>query len=59
MSCICQGCGVKFKIDLIIPDKLWKKISPKKSKGGLLCGSCIIKQLEEILSYNAFKLTKN
>lgn len=58
MSCICQGCGVRYKIDLIIPNELWLKISPKKSEGGLLCGSCIMKKLEEVLSYDSFKLTK-
>jgi hypothetical protein len=54
-ECICQKCNSKFKMDLLIPDKLWKQISPKKV-GGLLCPSCIIKAIEELKGYSAFKL---
>ncbi len=60
MSCKCQECGRQFKIDINIPDNLWEKIKPEgKPKGsGLLCGSCIIKKLEEILDYDYFCLIK-
>jgi hypothetical protein len=54
MACTCQGCGRKFKVDLIIPDKLWKKIKPidKPKGGGLLCGACIMTRLESLNKYN-------
>jgi len=58
MSCKCQSCGDLYKVDLIIPDKLWEIIKPKgKVKGaGLLCGKCIIKFLELINEYRALHL---
>ncbi len=55
MSCKCQNCGSKYKVDILIKDKLWKKIFPKKSLSGLFCGKCIIDKLEA-LGYGAFKL---
>jgi len=58
MSCICQGCGRQYTMDLIVPDYVWEKIKPEgKAKGaGLLCGCCIIQRLESILSYSTFHL---
>lgn len=60
MACICQKCGNKYKIDLLVDNIIWEKIKPKnKPKGsGLLCGSCIIKKLEIILDYSVFELNK-
>ena len=52
MSYKCQECDNNYKIDILIPDDLWEKISPKKidgwKSGGLLCGICIIKKIEEL-----------
>ena len=39
----CQGCGRRYKVDFLIPDELWAKITPKAGAAGLLCGSCIAK----------------
>ena len=61
MSCKCQGCGKQYKVDLLIPDKLWEeKIKPKgKGKGvGMLCGSCIMMKIEAIGNYDAWHLIK-
>jgi hypothetical protein len=55
MSCICQNCGDKYKVDIILDNQLWKLISSKKK---LLCGKCIIDELES-KGYGAFKLEKN
>lgn len=59
MSDNCQGCKRKFKVYLIIPDKLWRKIQPAgTSKGkGLLCGMCIMKRLESLNKPNLFLFT--
>ena len=55
--CTCQNCGRKYKIDILIPDKLWVKITPSENpEGGLLCGNCIMNKLEDILDYSAFNL---
>lgn len=61
MSCKCQNCGNKFKVDLNIPDDLWEKIkSLNKLKGaGLLCGKCIMEKIEEISDYDYWFLTKD
>lgn len=57
MACTCQKCGIKYKMDLIIPDELWKKITPSKyEEGGLLCPSCIVKELEKIKGYSIFEV---
>lgn len=31
--------------DLVIPNAIWERISPKGNEGGLLCPSCICKRL--------------
>ena len=31
--------------DLVVPKDVWKKISPTKNEGGMLCPSCICKRL--------------
>jgi len=56
MSCKCQQCGEQYKVDLIIPDKLWEKIKPenKPTRAGLLCGSCIMNNIEKLNNYNAY-----
>jgi hypothetical protein len=60
MSCKCQECGNSYKIDLLVSNEIWERIKPyNKPKGaGLLCGSCILKKMENILSYDAYKLLK-
>lgn len=55
-GCTCQKCGRKYKVDFIIPDDLWLKISPKKSEAGLLCGICIAEAIENFNEHNAFKV---
>ena len=57
----CYDCkrkyGDKYGFpDLIIPNWAWRKISPYKNEGGLLCPSCIIARLEKkkIKCYGAF-----
>ncbi len=62
MSCKCQECGKQFKVDLMVPDKLWLKIKPKSKNnspyGGLLCGKCIMTRIESIGKYNVFNLER-
>ena len=61
MSCICQQCGMDYRIDLIIPDDVWEKIKPiNKPKGaGLLCGRCIMDKLESFNHYGLIKVDDN
>jgi len=60
MSCKCQNCGKQYKVDLIVPSKLWNQIRPdnKPEGAGLLCGSCIMERIEEISDYDYWLLVK-
>lgn len=55
MSCTCQNCGRKFKVDLNIDDNLWETIRKGKN---LLCASCIMEEIEKLNEYEAFQLIK-
>jgi len=45
----CYDCGMPYGedgwIEAIIPDALWREISPTHDDGGILCISCISKRL--------------
>lgn len=59
MSCTCQRCGKQYKVDVNIPDHLWKIIRPKyhpDPESGLLCGQCIMVKIEDLDKYGAFEL---
>jgi hypothetical protein len=60
MSCTCHCCGRKYKVDLIVPDKIWREIAPVQEgqDAGLLCGPCVAERLEE-LGYDYWYLTKS
>lgn len=45
---VCQNCGSAYDFDVIVPNKIWTEISPRKSEGGLLCPSCICEKLKNI-----------
>ena len=58
MACKCQKCGKEYKLDLLIPDEVWCKITPSNNKeAGLLCSVCIVTELEKIYEYSMFKLS--
>lgn len=49
MPCKCQECGNQYKVDLIIPDEIWKLIKPMVERdSGLLCGRCIMDRIERL-----------
>lgn len=41
----CQGCGQRYKVDVMIPDALWKRIRFGRN---LLCGVCIMRGIEKL-----------
>jgi hypothetical protein len=46
----CFDCGLdydKFE-DLVLPDDVWKQISPTGDEGGLLCPTCIANRMYKI-----------
>ncbi len=49
----CYDCDRKYGDefgfpDMVIPDYVWKEISPSKDEGGLLCPSCICKRVHKM-----------
>lgn len=49
----CFDCGREYGNehgfpDLIIPNEIWRRISPTGDNGGLLCPSCIVKRVAAI-----------
>lgn len=57
-GCQCQQCERYYRMDLLIPDDLWLKISPTKTSGGLLCPHCIITELGKLDWFSAYHLTR-
>lgn len=57
-GCICQGCGKIYKVDIIVPDEIWKIIKPqnKPDEGGLLCGMCIMQRIEDLNRFGGYEL---
>lgn len=54
-SCLCQGCGVRYRVDIQVPDDLWGRISHGCN---LLCPVCIAGRLEGLGEFAAFRLTE-
>ena len=61
MSCLCQQCNNQYTVDILVSDELWEQIKPKnKPKGaGMLCGSCIMSNIEMISDYASYILRIN
>lgn len=60
MSCRCQRCGRFYQADLDVSDSIWEHIKPqgKPEGAGLLCGSCIMKSVEDLFGYSVWKLVR-
>jgi hypothetical protein len=52
-GCTCHGCGVRYKVDFLVPDGLWCAIG-MTGPGGLLCGRCIVGKIEALGEFAAF-----
>ncbi len=59
-GCICQRCGKKYKVDFLVDNDLWELIKPKDKDigAGLLCGECIIRSLEGLQGFGAYKIVE-
>ena len=58
-GCICQRCGERYRVDILVPDALWAEIGPKgkaEAGGGLMCGVCIMSAIERRGEFDAFVL---
>lgn len=56
-GCLCQGCGRRYRVDLLLNDELWKWIRYPDNPT-LLCGVCIMERIEQIGSFDYFYFTK-
>ena len=43
-GCLCHVCGVRYRVDLILPDALWDRIKP--TRGDMMCPICIGRRIE-------------
>lgn len=54
LKCQCDECNEEILTDVLIPDEIWAKISPRPvdgyKSGGLLCGQCIANKLIKAIS---------
>lgn len=53
----CYDCGRQYGDgygfpDLLVPNDIWRRISPTGDEGGLLCPSCIVKRVAAIGCYS-------
>lgn len=57
-GCLCQGCGQRYRVDVLVPDELWERIRPtgKPEGAGLLCGRCIFGRIEQLGQFSALHL---
>jgi hypothetical protein len=57
-GCLCQGCGARYRVDVLVPDGLWEKIRPagKPQGAGLLCGTCIFTRIEALGGFGVLTL---
>lgn len=54
-GCKCGNCGLRYRVDLNVPDEVWLEFGmPEKS--GLLCPMCIGAKLEELGKFGAYRL---
>lgn len=59
-GCKCQCCGRRYRVDLLVPEDLWKKITirPDDLAAGLLCGRCIMSRIEDLGEFDAFEMRR-
>jgi hypothetical protein len=58
-GCLCQRCGSRYKVDVMVDDELWERIKPesKPLAAGLLCGRCIFAKIETLGEFGWLRLS--
>lgn len=56
-GCRCHACHRLYRVDLMIPDEMWREITPGASGEVMLCGACIMARLDQH-GFAAFSLAK-
>jgi hypothetical protein len=52
----CQRCLKHYKVDVIVPDELWRRISHGIN---LMCAPCIATLIEHVSDFDAFQLSES
>ena len=58
-GCPCQCCGIRYKVDLLIPDELWEQIKLKGCRSEFLCPKCIVQRIANVRGYACFHLLED
>lgn len=53
-GCECQQCGNFYRVDIMVPDDLWVRITGRN----LLCPVCIARGIENLREYGAYELRR-
>jgi len=62
MACTCHRCDRKYRVDVLVPDDVWRRIRPNKSRSpeaGLMCGACILSEIERLGEHDSYFLVAN
>lgn len=60
-GCLCQGCRRRYKVDINVSDKLWRRLQDGDVGRGykrpnLLCGICIMRRIELLGEFGCYDL---
>jgi hypothetical protein len=54
-GCLCQGCGRRYRVDVMLADELWKRVC-YPDWPNLLCGICIMERIEQLREFDYYDL---
>lgn len=54
-GCLCQSCGRRYRVDVMLADELWKRIQYPDWLN-LLCGICIMERIEQFREFDYYDL---
>src|SRR5688572_10478312 len=52
---LCQRCGTRYKVDVMVSGELWEQIHGEDT---LLCGRCIVSAIEKLDRFDWYELTQ-
>lgn len=59
-GCKCHRCGNLYRVDVTVPNMLWELIKPRGAAAGagLLCGPCIMTEIEGLNGFAHLRLSE-
>lgn len=55
-GCICQECGGRYKVDVLVSNDLWARLGYDHED--MVCGECIVDGIERLGEFGAFRLER-